>query len=339
MAGLFCITASCNPDKLFGPCASPIEPPPVAPLPTGRDVFISGGDLDAKLPNPTEESLAIHLTGSFTTKGKSFASHNLGKNWTVDGEAEIAIESPEIDGYPLYCLTGAARSVSDLSLRGNHSKLSGPRRTGGVLLYGDGQIERVTFRDFGASGSETFVAAIVDGTGPASIRDCAFLDHNPLKSDTQVTVYFIGGERPFFLMEGNETRAIGEGNWVQAHTAYQVRGGLIRNNRSFGARVGVYGDSFATKGITIVDNGFFGCEHGVQLQLSPDGIGSDSFSHEDYTIGPNEITSRLANVALNTLGPSTSTRFIKGISIDSSLSLESVGAEYRWTRGCERMAA
>lgn len=329
MAGVFVVTAACNPDKLFAPqCELATDGNSNGNvLPAGKDVYISGGDLDAKLPNPTEESLALHLSGAFTTKGRAFASHNLGRNWTVDGEAEISIEAPEIDGYPLYCLAGPARSVSEITLRGNHSRLAKqPLRTGGVLLYGDGSIDRVTFRDFGSLGSETFVAAIVDGTGPASITNSLFLDHDPRFSDTQVTVYFIAGDRDQVLMEGNETRAIGEGNWVQGHTIYQARKGLIRRNRSFGARIGVYGDYFATKGITVEGNGFFGCEHGIQLQLSPTAEDADPsyFSHENYVIGWNEIESSDVNVLLNTYGASTATRFMRGFDIHESLSLRNV---------------
>ena len=325
MAGVFMVAAGCSPEKLFGPC--PADEPVIPSIPKGHDVYISSGDLDALLPNPTEESLAIHLSGAFTTKGRSFATHNLGKNWTVDGDAEIALQDvTDMGGQPYYCLTGNASSVSGLTLRGNHSKPSGARRTGGVLLYGDGQIDGVTFRDFGSSGSETFVALITDSPGPASITNCLFTDFNPTTSDTQVTVYFIAGDRKQVLMEGNETRA--NGGWVQGHTIYQARKGLVRNNRTYGARIGYYGDYFSTRGITIEGNKFIGCEYGVQLQLSPTSEIADPgyFSHEDYTIGRNEIESSGANVKLDTLGPSTATRFIRGIAVDASLTLENYGA-------------
>lgn len=326
-AGLIALLAACSPDKLFDPerCAELIaaaaRPSELIAL---RDVYIASGDLDAKLPNPTEENLAIHLSGAFTTRGRAFASHNLGKNWTVDGEAEIALDNvADLGGQPIYCLAGPARSVSQLTLRGNHSKLTGPRRTGAVLLYGDGSIDGNALLDFGSLGSETLVAAIVDGTGPASITRNRFGEFNPLTSDTQVTVYFTAGDREQVLHQGNETDAP-EG-WVQGHTIYQARGGLVMHNKTV-CRIGYYGDYFATKRIKIVGNRFLRSQYGVQLQLSPTAEDADPryFSHEDYTIGWNEIESSGANVLLNTYGPSTATRFMRGFSIDRRLSLLNV---------------
>lgn len=309
-----------------------------------RDIYLGGdktaAESDAFLAAlPKDEALALHLSGSLQTQGVyrwgRFASRNLGTGWTVDGDAEISLASPVgMDSQPIYCLAGPARSVSGITMRGNHSSLAdgwrGTLRTGGVLLEGDGLIDKVTFRDFGSLGSETFVANISEGAGSAAITNCVFTDWVPSASDTQVTVFFIGGFRPFALMEGNDTRVSGAGNWVQGHTIYEASKGLVRNNRTSGARTGYYGDFFATRGITIEGNQFLGCEHGVQLQLSPT-AGDDLempkyFSHENYTIGPNEIESSGANVLLDTLGPSTATRYIRFISVDASLSLENNGA-------------
>lgn len=288
--------------------------------------------------------LAIHYAGAFKTQGVyrwgQFASRNLGKGWTVDGDAEVSLDREaisDIDGQPLYCLAGPAQSVQGITAIGNHSLIADrwksvrqSLRTGGVLLEGDGSIDNVTFKDFGSLGAETFVAVVSEGQGPASITNSLFTDWDSSSSDTQVSVYFIAGERDSVLMEENETRATGKGNWVQGHTIYQARKGLVRNNRTFGARVGYYGDFFATKGITIETNQFWDCEHGVHLQLSPtagDDVESPKyFSHEDYVIGENDIQSSGANVSLNTLGPSTETRFIRNIRVHPSLSLENFGA-------------
>jgi hypothetical protein len=314
-----------------------------------RDINISN-DLDLQLAAlPKDEALAIHLSGSLETKGVyragQYESRNLGKGWTFDGDAEISLVAPfGMDSQLLCLLSGPAQSVKGISLRGNQSLLApgwqGALRTGGVWLDGDGAIDHVTFHDFGARGIEAFVAVIADGSGAASITNCLFTDWVASASNTQVTVFLIAGtrdpaapgliagSRSSCLMEGNETQA-GAGNWVQGHTIYQVTGGTVRNNKTTGARIGYYGDYFATKGITIEGNQFLGCEHGVQLQLSPTGeTDADPayFSHENYTIGPNAIQSTGANVMLDTLGPSTATSYIRNIAVDASLSLENNGA-------------
>jgi hypothetical protein len=244
--------------------------------------------------------------------------------------------------------------VSGISTRGNHSVLArdwpGSLRTGAVLIDGDGAIDGVTFRDFGSKGEETFVAAVSNGSGFAAITNTVFTDFDPASSDTQVTVRIIDGadsavskelHRSDCLMEGNKTFAKGA-NWVQAHTIYQAKKGLVRRNLSDGARVGYYGDFWSTRGITIMENEFLACEHGVQLKLSPTPLPfADSFSHEDYVIGPNRIESSGANVSIDTLGPPTATRYIRNIAVDRSLTLENfggvvtrTGAELSSRRGC-----
>lgn len=308
-----------------------------------RDVNLFGdkdaAEFDALLRElPQDEAIALHLSGSLQTRGVyragQFESRNLGKGWIVDGDAEVSLVAPVgIDSQLLCLFSGPAQSVKGLHLRGNQSLIApgwlGALRTGGVWLDGDGVIDHVTFHDFGSLGKETFVATVADGSGPASITNCLFTDWVPFASNTQVTVFFIAGTRATCLMEGNETRA-GAGNWVQGHTIYQVSGGTVRNNRTLGARVGYYGDYFATKGITIEGNKFLGCEYGVQLQLSPTALDADprDFSHEHYTIGPNQIESTGKNVLLNTYGPMTPTRFIRSIAVHASLSVENSGAEF-----------
>lgn len=372
-AGAFLITAACNPEKLFGPC-EPITVPVIPAPVTTRDVYIVDGftgsqegtkenpysvrgasEFDAlmRFLRPTD-SLAVHYEGRFKTAGVyrwgQYASRNLGAGWTIDGAAEIELDPDAVsimDGQPLYCLAGPATRASGITTRGNHPALADrwttSLRTGGVLLEGDGAIDGVQFRAFGSRSDETFVATVADGTGPASITNCLFDDFDPASSDTQVTVFLIGGKRSFALMEGNETRASGQGNWVQGHTIYEASEGVVRNNRSTGAKVGYYADFWTNRNRTIQNNHFLGCEHGVQLTLSPT-AGDDPdlpkyFSHEDYTIGWNEIESSGANVSLNTLGPSTATRFIRNIEVDSRLSLENYGAtDVRRTVPC-RMAA
>jgi hypothetical protein len=150
----------------------------------------------------------------------------------------------------------------------------------------------------------------------------------------------IDGERELALMEDNETRASGAENWVQGHTIYQAKKGLVRRNRTRGARTGYYADFWTNRRITIDDNSFLGTEHGIQIQLSPTPADlAANFSHEDYTIGWNEIESRLENVLLDTLGPSTDTRFIRKIAVDPRLSLINRGAtDVRRETICQRAA-
>jgi hypothetical protein len=301
--------------------------------------------------------LAVHLSGAFKTKGAyrwgQYATRNLGAGWTVDGVAEVALDPvaiADIDSQPLYCLAGPAARVTGIRTRGNHSKLAsgwkGTLRTGGVLLEGDGAIDSVRFSDFGSKGAETFVGIVSNGAGDARITGCAFDEFDPTSSDDQVTVFAIMCElaadayRSDALMENNSVVASGK-NQVQAHTIYQTLKGRVQKNRSASALVGYYGDYYRTKHVDISLNEFLGCEHGVQLKLSPtpEDI-ARNFAHEDYTIGPNRIESSGANVSIDTVGPPTDSRFIR-VSVDRSLTLENfggvvtrTGADLSTRRGC-----
>lgn len=311
-----------------------------------RDIYLQGDkvaeEFDPFLASlPFDEPLALHFTGSLQTKGVyragQFAGRNLGKGWTVDGDAEISLVSPVgMDSQLLCVLSGPAQSVKGLSFRGNQSVLAqgwqGPLRTGAVWLDGDGAIDHVTFHDFGAKGKETFVAAVAEGFGRASITNYKFLDFVPSASDTQVSVSMIAGEYEVALLEANDTNApVG---WVQAHTIYRAKQGIIRGNKSK-CRIGYYADYFTNKNRSFERNTFTEALYGIQLQLSPtgeDGIDPAYFSHEDYTIdGSNEIQSSGANVFLNTFAdkmPTSKTRYIKNIAVHASLSVESIGAEF-----------
>ena len=106
MAGVFLVTASCDPEKLFGPDCEPKPPIPDPEMPR-RDVSITGGNLDTTLASlDQEESLALHLSGRFATKGcyrwGQYASRNVGGNWTIDGDAQVSLEPQVMDSQPLY---------------------------------------------------------------------------------------------------------------------------------------------------------------------------------------------------------------------------------------------
>jgi hypothetical protein len=300
-----------------------------------RDVSITN-DLDAQLAAlPKDEALGIHLSGSLVTQGVyragQFASRNLGTGWTVDGDAEISLVSPVgMDSQLLCLLSGPAQSVNGLSFRGNQSKLAptwqGPLRTGAVWLDGDGAIDHVAFHDFGAIGKETFVAVVAEGFGRASITNYRFTDFVPSASDTQVSVSMIAGEYEMALMETNDTDA--PRGWVQAHTIYRAKNGIVRNNKTK-CRIGYYADYFGNKNRTIVGNEFTEAEYGIQLQLSPtgeNGIDPAYFFHEIYTIGPNVIQSTGPNVLLDPMGPQTATRYMRNFQIDAGLTMENRGA-------------
>jgi hypothetical protein len=375
----FLFAAACEPEKLFGPhcgvpAQSPTLPVPERPL---RDVYVvddySGVQLGTK-SNPYsvrtsaefdalmaflsgDDNLAHHWYGRFGTKGcyrwGGYATRNVGNGWTIDGDAEMAIDpnaiaDSAIDGQPLYVIAGTARSVTGITTLGNHSALADrwrargqSLRTGGVLLYGVASMDRVTFKGFGAIGAETFVAEIV---GSGSIADCEFTAHDPSSSNDQVTVFrVIGSENGEAssvipcLMEGNTTNAPGSKK-VQAHSIYQCPG-VVRNNKSVGADVFYYADYWDNRDITIEDNEADDSIHGVQLKLSPTPLPiAEKFSHERYTVGPNRFASSGAQVSLDTCGPATSTRFIRDITIDESLSVENFGAT-GITRGACRRAA
>lgn len=244
---------------------------------------------------------------------------------------------------------------------------------GGVLLSGHQATIETHVTNYGAWGGENFPLVITGGIGQPdrdaiakldsthilddglSNADCSHItnslaDGYDESSNDQVTVRMIVGNmgerspgewvqhfRRFAYQSGNRTIATGK-NLVQAHTIYQSLAGSIDHNYSNGARVGVYGDFYSTKRLDIELNEFLACDHGVALYLSPTGPGNEQYSHESYTIGPNKIVSKGANVSLKTLGPPTGKRFIRDIGVDASLTVESEGAEF--TRiGVERAQA
>lgn len=361
--------AACEQEQLAGPrrCSSDLDDVPnPAPAAELKDIYIvdgftglqlgtnanpysvrDAGEFDALMrflvPN---DYLAVHYSGNFKTAGVyrwyELASRNLGKGWTVDGDAEIsidpgAISDEYVDGQPLYVLAGPARSVSGITTIGSHSALADRwkargkvLRTGSVLLEADASIDRQTAKNFGSLGAETFVREIV---GSGSITNSTFADYDPASSDDQVTVNRVMGVHA--LHEGNVTYASGD-NQVQAHTIYLAQRGLVRNNKSFGARVFYYADYFQNKGLGFVGNECRGAEHAVQLKLSPAG---DDFSHQDYWIAENDFQSWGANVSLDTCGPPTPRRFIRNIRIHPSLSVENVDNRAEFTRDACRMAA
>lgn len=147
-------------------------------------------------------------------------------------------------------------------------------------------------------------------------------------------------DRAYSYQRGNHTVASGS-NAVQGHTAYNSLRADIDHNTSDGAAVGVYGDFCRNKGLHIWENQFLACDYaGIRFFLSPTGPGNvaEQFSHEDYDIGPNKITSRSGvQVDLGTFeAPMTSgskqdflplspTRYIRNIRVDASLLLEAKG--------------
>lgn len=139
--------------------------------------------------------------------------------------------------------------------------------------------------------------------------------------------------RAYSYQRGNRTIASGS-NAVQGHTIYNSLRGDIDHNTSQGAAVGVYGDFFKSKGLHIWENEFLGCDYaGIRFFLSPSASGmgnaAEQFSHEDYDIGPNKITSKSGvQVDFGTfedqlpLGPE---RYIRNMKVDASLVLEVKG--------------
>jgi hypothetical protein len=232
---------------------------------------------------------------------------------------------------------------------------------GAVLLSGhEAAIEGVHLTNYGAWGAEGFPLVITGGIGqydrdliarldpathildatsaiPSHISDCTADGYAPAETNDQVTVRMIVGNmgernpgewvqhyRAFAYQSGNRTIASGK-NLVQAHTIYQSLRSRIDHNYSSGARIGVYGDFYSSKRIEVFLNEFLLSDHGVQFLLSPTGPGADHYSHEGHVIGLNKITSTGAQVSLDTLGPTTATRYIRDISVDASLSLENNG--------------
>lgn len=152
-------------------------------------------------------------------------------------------------------------------------------------------------------------------------------------SNDQVSAFFIQGNvgekapgvwvqhmRAYAYQTGNNVMATGS-NKVQAHTIYQCLRGLVARNTAV-CEVGYYGDSYTTKGVEIDDNDFTGY-YAVQLQLSPTSPDAEHTSHEGYTIGAkNRFHSRGADIKLDTLGPETDTRYIRGIVNNYGASVE-----------------
>lgn len=239
-----------------------------------------------------------------------------------------------------------------------------PLRIGAVHLSGhQAAIENVLVVNWGALGTEGFPLFIQGAIGqydrnliaqldPAlyiydagvadaqcsHITECNAEQYIQAGTDAQVTVSYIAGSvgertpgqwiqhtRAFAYQSGNSTIAT-RPNHVQTHTLYQCIRGRIDHNYSRGIHAGYYGDFYATKGVTIRDNEFLDCYHGVQLLLAPAGPCPEQYSHEYYVIGPNRIEGNGPNVRLDTLGPSTARRYIRNITVDTNLSLENNGA-------------
>ena len=197
-------------------------------------------------------------------------------------------------------------------------------------------------------GSQYVYDAGVPDSRCSHITGCRAIQHS--WTEYQVTVNYIAGSngqnssgewvqhmRAFAYQTGNTTIAArrsieNRDNLVQAHSIYQCLRGKVANNYSDHAHVGYYGDYHATNGVEIRDNDFRDCYHAVQLLLSPPDPDvprySEQFSHANYAIGPNTVQGdRYApNVLLDTYGPSTNTRYIRNISVDSNLTLVNRGA-------------
>lgn len=138
-------------------------------------------------------------------------------------------------------------------------------------------------------------------------------------------------DRAYSYQRGNHTVASGS-NAVQGHTAYNSLRADIDHNTSDGAAVGVYGDFCRNKGLNVKLNSFLNCDYaGIRFFLSPTGPGNiaEQFSHEDYDIGPNKITSRSGvQVDFGTFEeqlPLSATRYIRNMKVDASLVLEAKG--------------
>jgi hypothetical protein len=239
-------------------------------------------------------------------------------------------------------------------------------RIGAAILSGhEAAIEDVHITNYGAWGQEVFPLVIDGGIGQPDRNAIALLDPALYifdagipddqcshitgctvdgyceDSNDQVTVRMIVGNsgeiapdvwrqhfRAFAYQSGNHTIATGK-NIVQCHTIYQSLRGRIDNNSWTGVQVGVYGDYCTTKGLNVLANEG-DANYGMEFFLSPTAGASktfaDQFSHENYIIGPNKLASKVADVRIDTLGPSTATRFIRNISVDASLSLSNNGA-------------
>lgn len=188
------------------------------------------------------------------------------------------------------------------------------------------------------------------------ITDCVAEEVDETLSNDQVTVRYIGGSmgnpvpgdltnwvqtpRAYEYQRGNKSYAKGE-NKFQAHTIYNSLRGDIDHNFSQGFAVGVYGDTCKNKGLHIWLNEFLGCDYaGIKFPLSPGDVTTgkfaEQFSHEDYDIGLNKVTSRSGvQVELDTYEvqdaqhpvvlPTSATRYIRNIKVDASLVLDNKG--------------
>jgi hypothetical protein len=181
------------------------------------------------------------------------------------------------------------------------------------------------------------------------ITDCLADGFDETLTNDQVTVRMITGSmgcptgdlnwwaqtpRAYAYQRGNRTIAQGR-NIVQAHTIYNSLRGDIDHNTSQGAAVGVYGDFCKNKGLHIWLNQFLNCDYaGIRFFLSPGdpktiGNLAEQFSHEDYDIGPNQVTSRSGvQVDFGTFEdqlPLGAMRFIRNMKVDASLLLEAKG--------------
>lgn len=190
------------------------------------------------------------------------------------------------------------------------------------------------------------------------ITDCIAEMVDETLSNNQVTIRMIVGSmgevapdlwvqhmRQYQYQRGNKSYGKGV-NLFQAHTNYQMLRADTDHNLSQGCAVGVYGDYCKNKGHNVFQNQFLDCDYaGIRFLLSPSAGDSktlaDQFSHEDYNIGPNQITSKSGvQMDLNTLEktwynkdgsiltpglPLSATRYIKNIQVDSSIVLEVKG--------------
>lgn len=331
-----------------------------------RDVTVTGGmtsvgtdanEFDALMKSlSAEDNIALHLNGLLKTRGEyrwgKYAGSNwrAGKNWTIDGDAELVLEPDftKMDSEPLFVLAWHPDSVAPMcrgiTLNAQHSKLAGRwheaglmLRTGAVLQYGAGLIEEVTYRDVGALrapnqpkdvSSETFVAEIV---GSGTIHNCVMTDYVASTSNDQVSVNRVMGSEngevvtdKLCLLEGNRAEVSGD-NMVQLCTVYWTTQGLVRKNVARGALVGYYAD-WGTSKVRLEENDFEVLGHGVHIQLSP----GQPFHHE-IEVGINRIKSGAANVSLNCVSPPTADRYIRA-SVDRNLYVENISGWAEVTR-------
>jgi len=84
-----------------------------------------------------QDNLAVHFAGSFATRGVyrwgQFAGRNLGKNWTVDGGAEITIDPNSVTDVRS---VAALRSRWPRETRSRHHRDREPFRARGQVAIG-----------------------------------------------------------------------------------------------------------------------------------------------------------------------------------------------------------